>query len=64
MSQYRSMQSTLAKLDKLPIRTAADISSSNYQIGYTAGLRSAYRRMGWIAAAFVLAGALTALWAS
>lgn len=32
-----------------------------YEDGHTAGKRSAYRRMGWIAAAFVLAGALAAL---
>lgn len=63
----KSMQPTLRAVERIapsaePLsKRIADSQRRGYKDGFTAGQRSAYRRMGWIAAAFVLAAALTAL---
>lgn len=50
----RSMAPTLAKLDSMAIRTASEISGSNYRAGYEAGKAHAYRRIAYTLTAIAL----------
>jgi hypothetical protein len=55
-----SMAPTLAKLDSMAQRTAAEISGTNYKDGFNAGKRHAYRRTAYTLAALMACGAVVA----
>lgn len=56
----RSMAPTIAKLNSMAVRTASEISGTNYRAGFDAGKRHAYTRMGWAMAALAAAGVIVA----